>query len=364
MKARNPNLDALRGIAILLVLGRHFPSFGAWYRIGWSGVDLFFVLSGFLISGLLFSEWKDRGAIDVKRFYIRRAFKIYPSFYVYLLVSAAVMLLNHTGEFRMSWQSFGAETLFLQNYLISDLQSGIWGHTWSLAIEEHFYLVFPLVLWLMLLVRPRKLDPFRWMPVLFVVIAALALWLRFRVGLHVSGPQYAVYYFPTHLRCDALAFGVLLAYLRQFRPRAFAAFSSRWLSALCIAIASAALFVFPLESPAMHTIGFTVVYLGFGCLLAATVDRSLSRFHRIIQPLAKIGVYSYSIYLWHYPFSFLIPRHAEFFPLYLAVSIGFGAYSAKNLEFWALAIRDRLYPAAGAPMTALRHEAVIARAAA
>src|SRR4051794_29454248 len=86
-KPRNMNLDVLRGVAILLVLGRHFDYFPLWTRVGWAGVDLFFVLSGFLISGLLFEEWKRTGSINIKRFYIRRALKLYPAFYALLLVT-------------------------------------------------------------------------------------------------------------------------------------------------------------------------------------------------------------------------------------------------------------------------------------
>ena len=89
MKTRNRNLDALRAVAILLVLGRHFEYFRLWSQVGWAGVDLFFVLSGFLISGLLFAEWKQRGSIGIARFYVRRGLKIYPAFYVFLAMTAA-----------------------------------------------------------------------------------------------------------------------------------------------------------------------------------------------------------------------------------------------------------------------------------
>src|SRR5215831_18752084 len=81
---RNAQLDALRAIAVLLVLGRHLPFFPLWIRVGWTGVDLFFVLSGFLISGLLFREYKATGGIRIGRFLVRRGFKIYPAYYLFL----------------------------------------------------------------------------------------------------------------------------------------------------------------------------------------------------------------------------------------------------------------------------------------
>ncbi len=92
IKVRNPSLDVLRCIAILLVVGFHMDSVGyrLWSRAGWIGVDLFFVLSGFLVSGLLFTDYKTHGRIDWKRFLLRRGLKIWPSFYVFLGVTAVL----------------------------------------------------------------------------------------------------------------------------------------------------------------------------------------------------------------------------------------------------------------------------------
>src|SRR5215472_7296705 len=85
---RNQSLDALRCIAVLLVVGFHLPYYRIWGTLGWIGVDLFFVLSGFLISGLLFPEYTTTGAIRLRRFLIRRGLKIYPAFY--LLIGMAI----------------------------------------------------------------------------------------------------------------------------------------------------------------------------------------------------------------------------------------------------------------------------------
>src|SRR5438094_6288198 len=81
---RNQSLDVLRCVAILLVLGCHVGHYRPWSKFGWIGVDLFFVLSGFLVSGLLFQEFKDRGGINFRRFILRRGLKIWPAFYVYI----------------------------------------------------------------------------------------------------------------------------------------------------------------------------------------------------------------------------------------------------------------------------------------
>jgi peptidoglycan/LPS O-acetylase OafA/YrhL len=136
--SRNQSLDVLRGVAILLVLGGHsnYPYVGFWRATGGSGVELFFVLSGFLISGLLFSEYQRTGHIAVTRFWIRRAFKIYPGFYVLLTVTTAVLILAKQPEIMLGRAVF-FNIIFLQNYVPS---AGIIPQSWSLAIEEHFYL--------------------------------------------------------------------------------------------------------------------------------------------------------------------------------------------------------------------------------
>ncbi len=142
--ARLPQLDFLRAIAIILVIGNHSsvcpPEINfylnkvtsVWYRGGWAGVDLFFVLSGFLVSGLLFNEYRKRGDINIKKFLLRRGFKIYPAFWLLIFITLAVTVFNGEAVYR---GGFLSELLFIQNY-----HPGIWQHNWSLAVEEHFYI--------------------------------------------------------------------------------------------------------------------------------------------------------------------------------------------------------------------------------
>src|SRR5438270_7344794 len=121
--SRLPGLDLLRGIAVLLVLGRHMwdvpPDvqhplgrvLEVWQRGGWVGVDLFFVLSGFLVSGLLFSEYKQFGTVSPGRFLLRRGLKIYPAFYVFLAGTACMPFLSHS----RSKTGLLCESLFVTN---------------------------------------------------------------------------------------------------------------------------------------------------------------------------------------------------------------------------------------------------------
>src|SRR6266478_1738772 len=165
---RSKELDCLRCLAVLLVLSRHMPVFpdnltGALrvpahllYEAGWAGVDLFFVLSGFLIAGLLFREHQQYRRIDFKQFIVRRGLKIYPAFYCLIAATVGIAVLN---RWNLPWKRIFAEVFFVQNYF-----TGLWSHTWSLAIEEHFYLLLPLLLIGLARLYQHNEDPFRVLP--------------------------------------------------------------------------------------------------------------------------------------------------------------------------------------------------------
>jgi peptidoglycan/LPS O-acetylase OafA/YrhL len=206
---RNVGLDLLRILAVLLVIGRHLPVSGhsseflqTWMRGGWVGVDLFFVLSGFLVSSLIFREYLRDGAFDAKRFLVRRAFKIYPAFWLLLLTT---LVARRLGGESISLRGLCGEVFFVQNYL-----GGLWAHTWSLAVEEHFYIGLSVLV--VGLLRTARREPFRVIPQVFAVIAVSCLSLRL-LTLALS-PQFTprAYLFGTHVRIDSLMFGVLLSY--------------------------------------------------------------------------------------------------------------------------------------------------------
>jgi len=338
-KQRNLNLDALRGVAILLVLGRHFECFPLWTRIGWAGVDLFFVLSGFLISGLLFEEWKSCGSIQIKRFYVRRALKIYPSFYALLFLTIPLhMLWPSVTPHPVSTVRMGVEMLFVQNYF-----SGIWGHTWSLAVEEHFYLILPVILWLM--TRARSADPFRHLQMAFLAVATLALMLRLVTAAEFPRQPFPTLT-PTHLRIDSLLFGVVLSYYRHFRVDKFAQFAQSRIGLPLIGTSIILLFAFPIETVFMHTLGFTFMFLGAGSLLAKVIDLQTTGYTaRAAESLAIIGTYSYSIYLWHFGIARLVPQSGLVpFLFYIAMSVSMGMLAAKVIEYPVLAFRDKVFP--------------------
>jgi peptidoglycan/LPS O-acetylase OafA/YrhL len=371
---RNFQLDVLRGVAILLVTGRHVhmphPSgvIGAfadlWYRIGWLGVDLFFVLSGFLIGGLLLTELDRHGRIDVPRFLVRRGLKIYPlyfAFIAYLVLMPTAKALVGGGD---GWATFAEgckvywpNLLFLQSYVYTPA-----GHLWSLAVEEHFYLLLPFGLVLLAAMgRHRLLVPL----CLFAVPACLALrcvsvWIDYPFSPTLSA---------THLRIDALLFGVGIRGLAQYSPAVFAA-ARKWRRALLVA---GVLLWLPFcfintETILVWTLGLTGSFLGSAAFLLATYHTHKSDFAqcaRYVSLLASlvawIGFYSYSIYIWHMTAIGFVER--EFCGRVLAwmgsqTPLGWlvgmlvtcmgtilaGVVAGKVVEWPVLRLRDRLFP--------------------
>jgi peptidoglycan/LPS O-acetylase OafA/YrhL len=370
---RNKRLDILRCIAVLLVLGRHGLVNGPWFEVGWAGVDLFFVLSGFLISGLLFTEYKNTQGISVRRFYIRRGFKIYPAFWAMLLGSFFLVLAY---RFRVPGFLWWREILFIQNY-----KPGVWQHTWSLAVEEHFYIILPLLLIALNRLSRNRKDPFWFIPYAFCILATMTLAMRF-IAVHQASyrpDEFWKFMYLTHLRIDALFFGVVIGYFYHFRPEFIPSLLTNRRNRLALAGITALLIsccvAFPIESSFMQSFGLTLVYLGFGGLLvlsltapkrAESATGLSAAGSKIGGALAFVGKYSYSIYLWHIPvvifglrgiraLSPITLSPAALTYIYAAISIAFGILMAQIIEFPVLQLRDRLFPRTssfGAPNSA------------
>lgn len=363
-KARNLRLDVLRGVAIVLVLCSHMvvwnenaggaaPFAQALQMGGWTGVDLFFVLSGFLIGGLLFKEIDRDGTLDVRRFLTRRAFKIWPAYFVFLGYTI-VRSARHAPTAWAGIRPLLPNLIHLQNYLGTSDPTP-YSHTWSLAVEEHFYLALPILL--LALCRWRKVS---WVPAITLVIGVACLAMRLRNW----GRQYeaVTHYMPTHLRVDSLMFGVLLAYAYHLRPAALAFVPRLRPILVLIGVALVApMFTRWLSDPLAFTIGYTTNYLGMGCILIACVDAESGLVGRALagpagRVLAYIGFYSYSIYLWHmvareqvlhYLHSYDAHGAGAYFLMTaadIAIATALGVISAKLVEQPFLALRDRVFP--------------------
>jgi peptidoglycan/LPS O-acetylase OafA/YrhL len=351
-------LDALRAIAVLLVLGRHTAVSDTWTKIGWCGVDLFFVISGFLISGLLFQEYKRFGDIRLKTFWLRRGLKIYPAFYVYTLALVVILPITIPGS-KVPLHPLLVDVAFLASYF-----QGLSGHTWSLAVEEHFYFLLPLFLLALMKLRAKKEDPFAPIPVVFLLIAIGSLWLR--MAATPAGPRdYYSYLLPTHLRMDGLFCGVTVGYLFHFKPQLLARVPG-WRLLFAAGILLMPVYFLDLENWHMYTWGLTCAFVGFACIVTWAVHVPLPRGRLLAWPitlLARIGFYSYSIYLWHWIVIGYIRQYIRYkcmttgspfvwngewetlqWPLCVACSIIVGIAMAMIVEQPALRLRDRWFP--------------------
>jgi peptidoglycan/LPS O-acetylase OafA/YrhL len=358
MRERNLQLDLLRCAAIMGVLVTHtilfrYPRWW-WDRFlvggGWTGVDLFFVLSGFLISGLLFSEFQKRERINFARFAIRRALKLYPTLYV-LVFGITLWRLIHS-----RFHSIGSiikpalhDIFFVQSYF-----PGTYGHFWSLSVEEHFYILLPLTLYFMLRRRRRgDSDPFRKLPLIFLLVAVFSLAVRIVHAVFVQPYNENTHLFPTHLRLDSLLFGVLLSYWSLFHREKFGAFINRVRP-----------FLFPMSLlliiPAFigesnfirYTVGLSLLYLGYGCLMIGLLQVPLTTKGSpgwLLRPISYIGQHSYPIYVFHVAIMEQISKRnllhgAGGMILYFACTVAFGILFSKVIEFPVLHLRDRIFP--------------------
>ncbi len=357
---RNLGLDLLRLVAVLLVLGRHLdlpqscnPFLQTWQRGGWVGVDLFFVLSGFLVSGLLYKEYLQSGRLKIVRFLVRRGLKIYPAFYVLLLVT---LILCYRNGRVINWEYYASEALFLQNYYLS-----IWGHTWSLAVEEHFYIGIAILCAVLVLRRGECFNsctgPFASVPLIFLVVAVSCLLLR--LGNLLMGVAFSEknFLFGTHIRVDSLMFGVLLSYFWHFKnlENLLKGISGFWLFIIGVILLSPA-FVWPVMAYKwVSVLGVVLFYLGSGAWVLLAVRLKNSGFI-FLNFCGVLGSASYSIYLWHMPVAvwgwpllkkaiFLEPMPLWLYVLaYVCGSCAVGYVMSRIVEWPILKIRDTLLP--------------------
>jgi peptidoglycan/LPS O-acetylase OafA/YrhL len=355
-------LDILRAVAVILVLWRHLPPLEGqpqWLlgitdtlqRGGWVGVDVFFVLSGFLVSGLLFREYIKNDSVSVGRFLFRRAFKIYPAFY---LMIAAFLTDRWIMGLEIPIEAVIREVFFIQNY-----KNGLVIHTWSLAVEEHFYLLLAGMVWL--LVRYNSRNAFARLPQLFCVILLATLFLRLQMCLSNTSFRYYTFFFPTHLRIDALMFGVLLSYWWHFKATPDQKTSMhRWRGALIAAgtLGLMPAFIWQLERTWwMPVFGVMLFYVAGGCLVLGMLGLRSERQNGVVRILARTGTASYSIYVWHILAANWMYRSLKGMALeqhwalllvcYFTVTWLFGMLMARLVEFPALKLRDKVCEKAG-----------------
>jgi peptidoglycan/LPS O-acetylase OafA/YrhL len=354
-RGRIPALDGVRGVAILLVVLGHAALLQRppeWLRAsaqpllsGELGVLIFFVLSGYLITSILLRERERTGTISLRAFYARRALRIWPAFYAYLAVAA---VLAATGAIAASSGELAAAALYVWNYA-PDVSSWWLGHTWSLAVEEQFYLLWPLTL---LLLGPRR--AFR------VSVAILACEPLLRVVEYAVWPggrgHIPVY---LHTRADSLMTGAALALL----PVAAPALAERLRRATArtpfVLAAVGGLLLFPYASDRLHgrfdlTVGWTLANVSTAFLIAVALGPG-GRVRRVLEQrwLTTLGVLSYSLYLWQQLFltdaDSWLPRNAA---LGIACALAAAWLSHQLVESPFLALKERFSRGEPAPAAA------------
>jgi peptidoglycan/LPS O-acetylase OafA/YrhL len=337
-----PSLDGVRALAVLLVFSVH--THPRLLPAGSIGVDVFFVLSGFLITTLLVEELDGRGRVSIGRFYARRALRLLPALFGLLAAVALWAVLVAAPEVRHdALDEIAAAASYTRNLIWwAHVPGTLLGHTWSLALEEQFYLVWPAVLTLCL--RPRR--PGTTVAVVFVAGFALISALRTSevvgpAGLFIGRP-------------DALLLGSALALLRRD-------FSGGWVSSTARRYAAPAVFagtVGLLSIAAWDSgdeafgIGYTIAALAAATLISALVVLDEQGIGRVFGwgPAVAFGRVSYGFYLWHLPVLRWTDDRLIGRPGVVRVGLGFGLTLAATLASYrlleqpALRLKSRFAP--------------------
>jgi peptidoglycan/LPS O-acetylase OafA/YrhL len=313
-----PALDGLRGLAVLLVIAFHYTGkpFGGGY-----GVDLFFVLSGFLITTLLLEERAANGRIGLGAFYLRRARRLFPALAALLcayLVYNAILNRDALGTVADYGLYFG-NIYFVISHKADN--TGL-GHLWSLAEEEQFYLLWPMLL--LLLARTKR--PLYWIGALVLALIA------YRSALIVHGANMTRLYRAPDTHSEGLLLGAALAILRQ---KGFVA--GEWAGKLGLAL------TIPTALAGAWHFGLPVFELGALLLVAAAVGSTEIARALSVRPLVWLGTLSYSLYLWHYPVLWAFNAHNRLLALVVSFVLAWLSYRYVEVPFRRR--RTRLEPA-------------------
>jgi len=359
---RQPALDGIRGLAVLVVLGHNLG--WKWLPGGFFGVDMFFALSGFLITTLLLEEFSQTGGISLGRFFVRRGLRLYPALVVLVAFSVASVFVLHPPVTTPRVALMAVSVLgYFSNWVLAidpRAWAGGMGHTWSLAIEVHFYILWALII--VAITRRRGADLRLLGAVACTIALASALW---RAAALLKGWEASYLYADTDARLDSVFLGAGAALLRlghfdhpQSSPLAL---MNRWtiraFETACIAVLATMICTVAQSAPTAYLGGFGVAG-GATALLILTTQLSPYSFvakAASLRVLAWFGVVSYSIYLWHVPVGKILPAERLAFLglppmaveiLRAAIVVVIAAGSYYGIELYFLRLKNRGKPPA------------------
>lgn len=344
-----PTLDGVRAVAVLAVMAHHFePTFTG----GFLGVDVFFVLSGYLITTLLVDEHDLRAHVSLGRFYARRGLRLLPALLpLFALVTVLWSLRPYPSTFGPVGSSL-AVVAYVGNWIVAANRDGLGylSHTWSLAIEEQFYLLWPLAfIWSMRRATKARIGAWLFGLAALIGIVRAAGWL-------VLGTTALLYVTPT--RADGLLLGCGLALVLRALPRLPLWRVARRPAVGWLALATLlGLFVVTAEpEPFAYLGGMSVGVLAAGALIAHLELTPMGVLGRILalQPLPAIGRISYGLYLFHYPIALYLYEQADRTPAGFGLKLGlsFAVATSSYLMVERPALRLKQYFRADAPAVA------------
>lgn len=341
-----PSLNGIRAVAVLLV----FFSHGGQGQVvpGGLGVTIFFVLSGFLITTLLRREYVAAGAVQLRAFYLRRVLRLMPPLFVVAAVAGLLALMGVVqGPFTL--RGLVSVLFYFGNYHViatdfAGIPAGL-GVIWSLAVEEHYYLLYPPLAWLLL----RDGRP--WLA--FVVLSALcALILGWRCLLYLNGASEAHLTMATDARADAILIGCVMGFMRN--PALAATSPMAWRRALMLAAGCVSLLIATLlyrDEFFRHTLRYTLQCLAIAPLIHLSITHAAALPARWLNsvPMVYLGTVSYTVYLSHQVVYYGVLRNAPDLaaPLALAVTAVMTLAVAEAMRRWVEApcvtLRRRLH---------------------
>lgn len=304
-------LDHLRAFAIFFVFLFHYFILSkgqpVWLpevaKFGWTGVDLFFVLSGFLISSQLFAQIEQGQRISFKRFFLKRFFRIIPAYVVVVAIYFCIPYFRETESLPPLWKFL----TFTQNFGLNLKDFRTFSHAWSLCVEEHFYLGLPLIL-----IVFQRMKKIRHAPWLLIGLFILTLLARYYSYINLYFPHieeengwlnwYMYIYYPTYTRLDGLLVGVTIAAIYRFLPTLWSrisVFGNQFILLGLAVLVGAYFLCFDEQSFYASVFGFTAVAIGYGFLVIGAICPTSFLFKWKSKGVSFIASISYAIYLTH-----------------------------------------------------------------